>query len=127
MRDVDSGCCREIQVLIGGKIAKRGLDLKGGCETLILAAGGKLKSDINQKIGRGVRVNRRGKVQVYDFLFYGNFYLYGHSRRRLKAVVEMGYPATVVFKDGTVDAKDFIASRFRRPKKGRSEKRRRSR
>jgi len=34
---------REIQVLIGGKIAKRGLDLKGGCETLILAAAARFR------------------------------------------------------------------------------------
>ncbi len=107
---------RETQVLIGGKIIKRGLDLQGGCESLIIATGGKLASDFGQKIGRAVRVNERGFAQIYDFFFLGNHYLYGHSRKRLKAIVEMGYPAKVVFKHGVVEAGKFIRSRFRRPK-----------
>ena len=107
---------REIKVLIGGKIAKRGLDLKGGCETLILATGGKLSSEINQKIGRAVRLNSRGIAQIYDFFFLCNYYLYLHSRKRLKTVVALGYPAKVVFKNGVIEASKFIKSRFRRPK-----------
>jgi superfamily II DNA or RNA helicase len=107
---------RETQVLIGGKIVKRGLDLKGGCETLIIATGGKLASDFNQKVGRALRVNSRGRAQIYDFYFLGNHYLYGHSRRRLKTIVDMGYPAKVVFKGGVIEARRFIKARFRRPK-----------
>jgi superfamily II DNA or RNA helicase len=107
---------REIQVLIGGKIVKRGLDLSGGCETLIVATGGKLASDFSQKVGRALRVNCRGHAQIYDFYFLGNHYLYAHSRRRLKTIVAMGYPAKVVFKNGVVEAKKLIRARFRRPK-----------
>jgi superfamily II DNA or RNA helicase len=107
---------RDIQILIGGKIVKRGLDLKGGCESLIIATGGKLSSDFNQKIGRAVRRNERGHANIYDFFFIGNHYLYAHSRRRIKAIVDMGYPAKVVFKHGIVEASKFIKSRFRRPK-----------
>ena len=107
---------RECQVLIGGKIIKRGLDLQGGCESLIIATGGKLASDFGQKIGRAVRVNERGFAQIYDFFFLGNHYLYGHSRKRLKTIVAMEYPAKVVFKNGVVEAGKFIRSRFRRPR-----------
>lgn len=107
---------REIQVIIGGKIVKRGLDLKGGCETLIIATGGKLQSDLSQKVGRAVRVNKRGFAIIYDFFFLCNYYLYAHSRGRLKTVVAMGYPTKVVFRYGTVEGEKFIASRFRRPR-----------
>lgn len=107
---------RRLNVLIGGKIIKRGLDLKGGCETLIIATGGKLGSDFNQKVGRAVRINKRGYAQIYDFFFLCNHYLYSHSRKRLKAITDMGYPAKVIFKEGVVDAYRFIQSRFRRPR-----------
>ncbi len=107
---------RKINVLIGGKIVKRGLDLKGGCGTLILATGGKLGADFKQRIGRAVRKNRHGFAQVYDFFFLNNHYLYAHSRKRLKAIVEIGYPSRVVFKEGVVDGAKFVRSRFRRPK-----------
>lgn len=107
---------RETRVLIGGKIVKRGLDLKGGCETLIVATGGKLASDFNQKVGRAVRRNKIGRAQIYDFFFLCNHYLYGHSRNRLKTIVAMGYPSKVIFKHGVLDAEKFIKSRFRRPK-----------
>jgi len=107
---------RETRVLIGGKIVKRGLDLKGGCEILVIATGGKLQSDFNQKVGRAVRKNKRGCAQIYDFFFLCNHYLYGHSRKRLKTIVSMGYDAKVIFKKGVIDAQKFIKSRFRRPK-----------
>lgn len=107
---------REIRVVIGGKILRRGLDLKGGCENLVIGTGGKLWSTFNQQVGRAVRRNRRGRSRVIDFLFLNNKYLYNHSRQRLKAIVDMGYKVKVVFPDGqTVEGGQFIASRFRRP------------
>lgn len=109
---------RSTNVLIGGKNVRRGLDLKGGCEELIIATGGKLSSELNQKIGRSVRKNRRGKARVWDFYFLCNKYLYGHSRQRLKTVVGMGYPSYVVFTDGTYDGEQLVKSRFRRSKRG---------
>ena len=109
---------RELKVLIGGKIVKRGLDLSGGCENLVIATGGKSTSNINQQIGRAVRINGRGKSRVFDFLSLNNRYLYRHSRLRLHAVVDMGYKTRVVFSDGQqIDGAAFIASRFRRPKR----------
>lgn len=60
---------RELDVLIGGKIVHRGLDLNGGCESLIIATGGKLQSSLYQQIGRAVRRNKLGKSIIYDFFF----------------------------------------------------------
>lgn len=107
---------REIKVLIGGKILKRGFDLRNGCEAMIIATGGKLASDFKQKVGRALRVNAKKKSIVYDFLFLGSHYLYDHSRRRLKTISAMGYPSTVIFSDVSVDGDQFIKSRFRKPK-----------
>jgi superfamily II DNA or RNA helicase len=106
---------REIKVLIGGKIIKRGLDLKGGCESLIIATGGKMWSDFDQKVGRAIRKNKRGFSYVYDFFMMGNKYLYEHSKSRLKNIVAMGYRANVVWGDKIITARQFIKSKYRMP------------
>jgi len=108
---------RELKVVIGGKIVKRGLDLSGGCENLVIGTGGNLASNLTQQVGRGVRLNQRGRSRVIDFYFLINRYLYKHSRNRLRTMVSQGYRTRVIFRDGqTVDGAAFIASRFRRPK-----------
>ncbi|MEM3000608.1 MAG: DEAD/DEAH box helicase family protein [Nitrososphaerales archaeon] len=107
---------RKIKCLIGGKILKRGLDLKGGVDNLIICGGGHLWSDYEQKIGRALRVNDRKWSRVFAFLFMNNYYLYKHGRDQLKAVVDMGYQSKVIFNDITVDGATFVASRFRKPK-----------
>jgi len=107
---------RRLKCLIGGKIIKRGLDLAGGVENLIIIGGGKLWSEFDQKLGRAVRNNKRGWARVFSFLFLNNFYLYKHSREQLKALISMGYPASVVFSNCTIDGAKYVASRFRRPK-----------
>lgn len=108
---------REFDVLIGGKIINRGLDLKGGCETLIIATGGKLQSDFIQKIGRALRHNRRGKSRIFDYFFRCNRYLYAHSKARLKAMIRAGYRTTVVFPGGGVDGTELLKSRFQLKRK----------
>jgi superfamily II DNA or RNA helicase len=108
---------RKVPILIGSKILKRGLDLKGGCENLIIATGGKLSSEVDQMVGRAVRRNKEGIAQIYDFFLLYNFYLYSHSRKRLKAVVEMGYRTRVKFGGGiTMDGAEFVRRRFQLPK-----------
>ncbi len=107
---------RELKVLIGGKNVRRGLDLSGGCETLILATGGKLTSEFDQRLGRARRRNADGIATVYDFFFLCNKYLYDHSRKRLKAAAAMGYPVSVIYQDGIVDGRDLIRSRFHKPR-----------
>ena len=106
---------REFNVLIGGKIINRGLDLDGGCENLIIATGGKLRSDFMQKVGRALRHNKYGKSKVYDFYFRCNKYLYEHSKARLRTMVDAEYKSTVVFKNGSVDGAKHIKSRVRIP------------
>jgi superfamily II DNA or RNA helicase len=106
---------KKFKVLVGGKIVNRGLDLKGGCDNLIIATGGKLQSTFIQQIGRAVRINTKGKSKVFDFLFLCNRYLYDHARNRLKIIVDSGYKSTILFKNGSIDGADFIRRRFRIP------------
>ena len=107
---------RELRVLIGGKNVRRGMDLKNGCENLILATGGKLDSDFAQRTGRARRINQKGRARVFDIFFLCNKYLYAHSRKRLKAACNMGLKTKVIFRDGIIDGAAFVRSRFRRPK-----------
>jgi superfamily II DNA or RNA helicase len=107
---------REIKCLIGGKILKRGLDLKGGVSNLVICGGGNLWSDYEQKIGRALRKNEKGWARVFSFLFLNNHYLYKHGRSQLKAIVEMGYESQVIFKDQKVDGASLVQARFRKPK-----------
>jgi superfamily II DNA or RNA helicase len=104
---------REIDVLIGGKIINRGLDLNGGCENLILATGGKLQSDFIQKVGRALRHNKKGKSQVYDFFFRCNRYLYNHSKARLSVMLQAGYETQVYFPNGRIDGQELVNQRYR--------------
>lgn len=104
---------RELDVLIGGKIINRGLDLKGGCENLIIATGGKLKSDFIQKIGRALRVNALGKSKIFDILFRCNKYLYSHSKERLKFIISLGYKTTLIFPGGKISGEEFVKGNFR--------------
>ena len=106
----------KIRTLIVSKIGKRGMDLGGGSHNLILIGGGRLYSNFNQIIGRGVRKNDIGYTRVFDFYFTGNKYLLTHSRSRLKFIVEMGYNATVIYKGITIPADKFIRSRYRLPR-----------
>ena len=108
---------KRLDCLIGGKILKRGLDLKGGMHNLILCGGGPLVSNLDQMVGRGVRVNDRGYVRIFDFLFLNNKYLYKHSRARLKAIIEMGYESKVVVAGQEIDGERFVRSKFRIPKR----------
>lgn len=107
---------REYKVLIGGKIINRGLDLCGGTENLIIATCGQMWSDFLQKIGRAVRRNQKGKSRVYGFYFRCNKYLYDHSRKWLRYMVEAKYPTTVIFRNGSIDGAKLVNARFRIPK-----------
>lgn len=104
---------RDLDVLIGGKIIHRGLDLRGGCENLILATGGKLASNVLQQVGRALRLNSRNHGRIFDFFFRCNHYLYDHSKNRLRIMVADGYPTEVIFPGGTIDGAELIKNRFR--------------
>jgi superfamily II DNA or RNA helicase len=115
IHDFEAG---KVHCLIGGKIIKRGLDLKGGCDNLIVTVGMSDLADFEQRIGRAMRRNSKGYARVFDFLFLHNRYLYNHSRIRLRYLVEMGYASTVVFPStgARVSGQEFIRSKFRIPK-----------
>lgn len=102
--------------LIGGKIVKRGFDLKGGADNLILTSVGLSRQDFLQRIGRALRVNKRGKSRVFMPYFVCNKHLYKHSRAYIKFAVEAEYKLTVVFRDYKIDGEQFIKSRFHRRK-----------
>jgi len=103
---------RKLSCLIGSKIIKRGLDLDGGAENLIICGGGKQHREQLQKVGRAVRNNKRGWARVFSFFFLNNFYLYKHSREQLKAIVEAEYDTNIVFKNKIISGEDLIKSRF---------------
>lgn len=103
----------EIKTLIGSKIFKRSLDLKGGTENLIIIGGGKQISNYEQILGRAMRVNERGYAAVFSFFHYTNYYLYKHSRIQLKSIVDRGYKVTVKSKIQSTSGEQFIKSRYR--------------
>lgn len=104
---------RHLKVLIGGKIIKRGLDLHGGCENLIIATNGKLWSKLIQETGRALRVNKRGRSRVFGFLHLSNHYLYDHGRRHIRYMIDLGYPVTVLLEDRCIDGEAFLSKGFR--------------
>jgi len=107
----------ELKCLIGGKILKRGLDIKGGMHNLIICGGGKLSSDFNQKIGRAVRKNGRGWARLFSFFHLDNYYLYKHSKEQLKTIVSLDYNVQVVVNGKRMDGRELIRKRFRLPKR----------
>jgi superfamily II DNA or RNA helicase len=121
---IDRFAAGDLDVLIGGKIVNRGLDVKGGVDNLIMAAGGKLRSDFLQKIGRALRVNNRGFSYVYDVLFRCNHYLYEHGKARLKTIVDAEYDSAVNFGHDTIDGPTLIKRNFRPPAKPKAGQRR---
>jgi len=106
---------RKLKVLIGGKTVRRGLDLRGGCEVLILASGGKDFATFDQGLGRARRRNKDGKSHVYDFYFLGNEYLYEHSRLRLRSAVDIGVKTRVIFPNAIICGEELINRRFKPP------------
>lgn len=114
---IDLFAAGQLDVLIGGKIVNRGLDIKGGVDNLINATGGKLRSDFLQKIGRALRVNKRGYSYVYDFLFRCNHYLYEHSKARLETIIDAGYESTVMYGYANISGEELVKRNFVSPKK----------
>jgi DNA excision repair protein ERCC-3 len=106
----------ELKCLIGGKILKRGLDIKGGVHNLIICGGGKLHSDFDQKVGRAVRKNDRGFARLFCIFHLDNYYLYKHAKEQLKSIVSMGYDVQVIVNGKSIEGEDLINRKFRFPK-----------
>lgn len=92
---LDNFANRNIRILIGSKILKRGLDVRGGIDNVILCASSKKYSELEQKIGRALRINNRGWARIFDYMYLQNKHLYKHSRERLSRMIQLGYPTTV--------------------------------
>ena len=84
---------------------------------MIIATGGKLSSELLQKVGRALRRNKQGFSKAYLFYYLCNKYLYSHSRNTLKTLVDEGFKTTVVFPKGIVEGEALLKSRFRISKK----------
>ena len=103
---------KELRVLIGSKILKRGLDVKGGIDNVVIAASSKKYAELEQKVGRALRNNSRGWARIFDFYIVSNNYLYDHSRKRLKRMIQLGYPTQVITTKKTLDGKDVLKTGF---------------
>jgi len=106
----------KLTCLIGSKILKRGLDIKGGLDNLIICGGGKLSSDFDQKIGRAVRQNDRGWARLICFFHLDNHYLYKHSKEQLKTILSLGYKCHISFGKYIMDGEELVRRNFRLPK-----------
>lgn len=113
IKEFEDGECK---VLIGGRILKRGLDLKGGVDNLIVCGNGKLTSDFDQKVGRAVRQNSKGWARLFFFLHLNNYYLYKHSKIQLQNVLRLGYGTQVIVNGKQIDGQKFVSSKFKIPK-----------
>jgi superfamily II DNA or RNA helicase len=104
---------KKLRILIGSKIVKRGLDLQGGADNVIMLGAGKKESNIDQIIGRAVRKTKRGWSRVFAFYMTGNYYLLTHSRRQLKFMIGLKeYPITVVYGGKQVPGDHFVKKRY---------------
>lgn len=112
---LDDFAAGNLDVMIGGKIVNRGLDIKGGVDNLIMATTGKLRSEFLQKIGRAVRVNERGYSYVYGFLMRCNHYLFEHSKAALNTIISAGYESEVNFGYAVITGEELVDRKFLPP------------
>ena len=72
----------EKYVLIGSTIFDEGIDFEKGIDAIIIASAGKSFRKTVQRLGRALRPNKKGYVNVYDFNDNGSKYLKEHSEQR---------------------------------------------
>lgn len=79
-------------ILIATTVFDAGVDIDGGTELIILGGGGKARTSIIQRTGRGVRLQKDGinEVFVIDFLDKGLF-LGDHSNKRFEHLQYFGF------------------------------------
>jgi len=88
----------EIRGLVCSPVLEEGIDVRG-IKVVVLAAGGKSKIKLLQRIGRGMR-KQKGKFDVLVVDFYDDEIplLKRHSKARFKVYTEQGY---------TIDLEDY--------------------
>ncbi len=79
-------------VIVGTSVFDEGVDVPA-IEALLIAAGGKSDQRNLQRVGRGLRRKKEGenKVDIYDYIHAGNFYLQDHSMIRLALYESEGF------------------------------------
>lgn len=90
------------KVLLGSRIFDQGTDISGGCDALFLLGAAKSYRKTKQRVGRGLRKNRSGKLYMFDVFDDNHKTLKAWSRNRQKVFEELG---VVVRK---VTLKEFI-------------------
>ena len=83
-------------ILIGSTIFDEAIDFSKGIDCLIVASAGKNFRRTIQRLGRALRKNDKGYVEVYDFLDSGNKYLRRHSTLRRKYYEIEGHEIKVI-------------------------------
>ena len=80
---------KEKYVLIGSTIFDEGIDFEKGIDAIVIASAGKGFRKVVQRLGRALRPNGKGFINVYDFYDHAphNKYLKSHSESR-KAIYE---------------------------------------
>jgi len=80
--------------IVSQKIISKGLNVK--IHNLINAAGGKGKSSVIQRMGRGLRTaGDKDVLKYYDFFFNINGYLRDHAETRVKILSKEGHPVAI--------------------------------
>lgn len=91
----------ELPVLIATPIFDEGLDLVQ-LEGLVLCSGGKSETKLRQRIGRALRIDKKGKKEcaiIIDF-YDKQKYLEAHAKRRLKIYLDEEEFIVTIIKDG---------------------------
>ena len=78
-------------VMIGSNIFSEGVDFSTGVDAIIIASADKGFRTVVQKLGRALRKNAKGYVDVWDFWDTGHKFLYERSESRTKIYREEGH------------------------------------
>lgn len=80
------------KVLLGSRIFDQGTDINGGCDSLFLLGAAKSYRKTKQRVGRGLRKNRTGKLYLLDVDDINHKTLNAWSKNRQKVFEELGVP-----------------------------------
>lgn len=80
------------KVLLGSRIFDQGTDINGGCDSLFLLGAAKSYRKTKQRVGRGLRKNRSGKLYLLDVDDINHKTLNSWSKNRQKVFEELGVP-----------------------------------
>jgi superfamily II DNA or RNA helicase len=109
VRDFEEGKTKIL--LAQSEIMGVGMDLRGGCNVMIVGSGGKGEIGVIQKVGRGLRKNENMKVTIYDFYDEFDDDVLSHSKKRKKIYVNVYSKERVCVLD--IDKEDKIYNKIK--------------